>query len=99
MVAEDQHLRGELDLRRARGDIPEGRERIPVGAAALLRNLFRYGDVLTAREVVEAEPVGGLGDLRKLGDPGRGLPWGVRAEHGGDDRACDSNAHGRVSTA
>ena len=66
MVAEHQHLGGQADARGARGEVAEGRERVPVRRPALRGDVGGNRDVLAAGQVVEAEPVGCLGDRGEL---------------------------------
>ena len=79
VVAEHEHEGREPDPRRARREVAERRERVPVRAAADARDVDRHRDVLAARAEVVPEPLGLDDDLRHLVDPGRLLPTSVRA--------------------
>ena len=93
VIAEYQDLGGEADAGGLGGQEPEGRERVPVGAAALDRDVGGDGDVLAAGEVVVAEAVGGAGDRGQLRDAGAEFP--VLADGGvrDDDGWRDSYVH------
>lgn len=78
VVAEDEDARVQTDARRACGEIPEGRQRVPVDTAAFGRDVCRDGDVFAAGQMVVAEFVGGLRDSREFRDPGVALPLRLR---------------------
>ena len=64
VVAEHEHVRLEADERRAGREVAERRQRVVVARTAPSGDLARgHGDVLAAREVVVAEPVGRFRDL------------------------------------
>ncbi len=98
VVAEDEHVRGEPDGGGAGGDVAEHRERVPVGGAARLDHLGRQRDVLAAREVVVAEPLGLDGDAGDLLDARRLLPRRVRARKARDGGRDDAELHGSTTS-
>ena len=79
VVAEHEHVRGEPDRRRVRAERAERRERVVVAAAADVGDVDRHRDVLAARAVVVAEPLGLLHDRDDVGEGRRLLPVRVRA--------------------
>ena len=68
VVAEHEHVRGEADRLGVRAERTERRERVVVAAAAHLGDVDRNRDVLAARAVVVAEPVGLLHDGDDVGE-------------------------------
>ena len=78
VVGEHEHIGRELDVGGARGEVAEGGERVPVARATAIELRGGQGDVLTARHVVVAEPIGGLGDARDVVDGGGDLPLTIR---------------------
>ena len=74
VIAEHQHVGGQPNSLRARGQVAEGRQRIPVADAAPVPLGRGQRDVLAAGQVVIAEPIGGLGDMGQVLDGGVLLP-------------------------
>ncbi len=74
VVGEHEHVGREADPARARREVPEGGERVPVPRATARDLRCRQRDVLTAGEVVIAGAVGGLGDAQRAPRSPRPLP-------------------------
>jgi len=95
VVAEDQDAGGESNGVGHRREESERRERVPVATAAGLGDGAGDGDVLGAREVVEAETVGRLGDPDDVLPRRVPLPWCVGVGDQGDDGGDETEAHQR----
>jgi hypothetical protein len=81
-------------LHGAGGDVTERGERMPVGGAGCVDDLGRHRDVLAAREVVVAEPLGLDGDAGDLLDARRLLSLGARPGEPRDRGRDDAELHG-----
>ena len=97
VVSEHQHEGGEPDRGRARSEVPEDRERIPVRAAPYLGDGDGHRDVLAARAELVPESFGRGDHPRDLVDPGVRLPPRVGAgkagDYGGDDAEPERRVH------
>jgi hypothetical protein len=98
VVADDEHMRGEPDGGGASGDVAECRQRVPVGGPACVDHGAGERDVLAAREVVEAEPLGLDGDAGELLDARRLLPRRVRPRKARDCGCDDAELHGSTTS-
>ena len=90
VIREHQHVGRQPDVLGARGQVAEGGQWIPVARSAPLELGCRQRDVLAAREVVVAETVCGLGDLRDVIDRGGPLPTCRTRPGASSPRACRS---------
>jgi hypothetical protein len=86
VVAEHEHRRRESDAFGARGEIAEGRQRIPVAAAPPFSLARWESDVLPARQMVVPEAVCRTRDSHDFVDPCRYLPVSMRPRQGPDHR-------------
>ena len=89
VVAEHQHVRSELDLGRARCEVAEGGEWIPVAGPAAIELRCGDADVLAAGQVVVAEAISSFRDGTEVLDGGLSLPLSAASRRQCDDRRAD----------
>jgi hypothetical protein len=93
VVAEHQDVGGQPHPLGHGRQVPERRQRVPVRGPSDFRNIGGDADVLAAREVVVAEPIGRTGDLHEFGHARALLPTGMGARHAGHHRRDDRQPH------
>jgi hypothetical protein len=93
VVAEHEHRRRESDAFGARGDIAEGRQRIPVAASPPLSLARRHSDMLPARQMVVPEAVCRTRDSYDFVDSRRDLPVSMRPRDGPEHRRHNRDLH------
>ena len=96
VIAEHHHGGDQPDVRGAGGQECQRRNGIPVGGAALRRVVDGDDDMLGARQVVESEFVGDLGDAGDVLDVTSALPCRHGAGQLHDHGRGQSDPHARV---